>query len=220
MNYCRTIICSLAVLVTLITAPALLADQPLQAAGVYGDVTTYTITRKGKKIGSHELRFARDNNTLVVDVNSEIEVTVLKIPVFTFKYTAQETWRDGKLLSVTSRVRENDKTSDVGLSSNGDLSNTNTLTGPLQVTRLNYTSNHWNPDVVNASRVFNTLTGEASEVTVELIGEETVANDIVAKHYRYSGDIKADTWYDASGKWVKLSFAGKDGSLIEYTINQ
>ena len=206
--------------ITVIATPAFSTDQPAQPSGVYENPTTYTITRKGKKIGSHELRFTHDNNTLVVDINSKIEVTVFKLPVFTFEYTAQEFWRDGKLESATSRVQENDKTSDVGLSSNGELSNTLTLNGPQQVPRLHYTSNHWNPGVVEASRVFNTLTGEVSEVAVALIGAETVANGIAASHYRYSGDIVADTWYDAAGKWVKLSFAGRDGSLIEYTIDQ
>ncbi len=223
MNYHRlnsyTLTC-LTLLSIFFSGPILAEDQAEKAAGAYSDLTTYTITRKGKRIGKHELRITRSDNTIVVDVTSNIQVTLLKIPVFSFDYAAQEIWRDGQLDTVTSRVKENDKVSDVGLNSSGELSNINTLDGPQQVARLKYTSNHWNPAVVNATRVFNTLTGKASNVSVAVIGEETIGNGITATHYQYSGDINADSWYDANGKWVKLSFAGKDGSLIEYTIDQ
>ena len=194
--------------------------QPAVAAAAYDNPTTYTITRKGKKIGTHELRIDKNGNDITVDVISKIRVTVLKIPVFQFDYSATEFWKDGALESVTSDVKENDKETSVKLQSAGGTSVLSSAGKEEKAARLNFTSNHWNPAVTSATRVFNTLTGKASDVTVEFIGNETIGSGIEAKHYRYSGDITADTWYDTTGKWVKLSFAGKDGSLIEYTINQ
>ena len=194
--------------------------EATQAANAYDALTTYTITRKGKKIGTHELRITNKDNLITVDVTSKIRVTVLKIPVFRFNYSATEKWIDGSLNSVTSTVDENDKNTVVSLQSDTDSSMLETNDGSTQVARLNFTSNHWNPSVIYANRVFNTLTGKASKIDVAFIAEELLGNGIKASHYRYSGDITADTWYDTSGKWVKLSFAGKDGSLIEYTIDQ
>ena len=43
---------------------------------------------------------------------------------------------------------------------------------------------------------------------------------MAATRYAYSGDLKADVWYDDAGRWVKLRFRGRDGSVIEYVCRR
>ena len=41
-----------------------------------------------------------------------------------------------------------------------------------------------------------------------------------ARHYLYSGDLNGEIWYDEDGRWVKLRFRAKDGSMIDYICRQ
>jgi len=86
--------------------------------------------------------------------------------------------------------------------------------------KLPYSSNHWNANVLDTSRLFNTITGNVSAVDIERIGTEEIKNrngSVMATHYRYTGDIEADVWYDDAQRWVQLAFKGDDGSNIVYT---
>lgn len=179
----------------------------IAAASSYPTTARYEITRNGKSVGEHSVTFSINHTDLRVDVESNITVTVLKVPVFTFDYTASETWQDGKLISVEATTTRG-----------GDVSRVS-FPGDLQA-EIEYASNHWNPGVLNAQAVFNTITGKISSVDIDKLGETTLnANgvSVTATHYRYSGDIRAEVWYDARNRWVQLQFEGDDGSTIIYT---
>ena len=177
-----------------------------EQARLYPETMRYTIRRKGKTVGEHTITFQQDANGLSVNVESKITVTVLKVPVFRFNYTANEYWQSGNLVSVNARTNRGGET-----------------------TRASYipdstsqTSNHWNPEVLDTDTVFNTITGNISKVNIEPIAEVTLTagdQSISASHYRYTGDIQADVWYDDKNRWVKLQFKGDDGSTISYIAN-
>ena len=89
------------------------------------------------------------------------------------------------------------------------------IQGPLSL----YPSNHWHSGVLNENKVIDTLKGQISNVKISKIGFENVLAEgrlINANKYRYSGDVDATVWYDTIGRWIKLSFPVKDGSIIEY----
>src|SRR6185437_7432588 len=88
-----------------------------------------------------------------------------------------------------------------------------TVTGPI------LPSTHWNAQVIAAARVLNTLDGKIDPVKLVAMAVEPVATGAgprQATHYRYTGDIHAESWYDEAGHWLKLRFPGKDGTLIDY----
>lgn len=81
-----------------------------------------------------------------------------------------------------------------------------------------YPTTHWNPGVLGASRVLNTISGKVTEVDLIPMGEEQVmveGRSVTARRFRYTGEIQPDVWYDADGRWVKMRFNAKDGSTIE-----
>lgn len=175
----------------------------------YPSAIEYIIRRKGKKVGIHSVAFTTNNLGLSVTVESKITVTILKIPVFKFRYTANEQWQNGKLLSVDARTNNGGDITEAQFTPNDNQSAT-------------FSSNHWNVNVLEANEVFNTLTGNISNVSIDLIGNETLQDNndsISANRYRYTGDIQADVWYDDNHRWVKLQFQGEDGSVISYTAN-
>ena len=175
----------------------------------YPQAVEYTIRRKGKKVGTHTVAFSNIDNGLRVDVESKITVTILKVPVFKFRYTAFEQWQNGALINVEAKTN-----------SGGDI--TNASFTPDASDAIAFSSNHWNVNVLGASKIFNTLTGNISDVSIDLVGNETLEENnlaVSAKRYRYTGDIQADVWYDQNNRWVKLQFKGEDGSVISYTAN-
>jgi len=184
-------------------------------------VTRYGITRKGTRIGTHELRFAIDGNRVTVSVESKIRVTVLKVPVFTFRYVAEEVWEDNQLLSVAATTTENKKVTQVSLLNDATSSQLTTNNGTASVERLSFASNHWNPHVIGSERIFNTLTGKESNIDMEDLGQESLTTgrgEVETRHYRMGGDIQAEVWYDQSLRWTRLSFPGKDGNQVDYLI--
>jgi hypothetical protein len=45
---------------------------------------------------------------------------------------------------------------------------------------------------------------------------DTERGPVMATRYAYHGDLETEVWYDDFGRWVKMRFAGRDGSTIEY----
>ena len=67
----------------------------------------------------------------------------------------------------------------------------------------------------------NTQTGTEARIQVSVLGRETIRTtnaSIDATHYRYTGDLVMDQWFDDTGRWVKTSFIASDGSTIEYVL--
>jgi len=206
------------------TAQAADVKTAVEISAPYAEVNRYTITRKGKRIGTHELRFNRSGDSLEVSIDSSISVSVLKIPVFRMDYTASERWDKSQLLSATATTVMNKKTGKVTLSSDGTANSTITKDGKTQtVPAILFATNHWNPQVLGTTRVFNTIKGEASNVVIKKVGnsEVKIGDQMVpATQYQYTGDIKANVWYDYNWRWIKLNFAGDDGSVVNYTLEK
>ncbi len=154
-----------------------------------------------------------------MSVISALTVTVLKIPVYRFRYSSEERWLNGELQNVIASTTEKGKTSTVSMQRLGDSMVLQNANGEVVREQVEFSSNHWNPGVLSADRLFNTLTAKANVINVEQVGTETLNiadQPIQANHFRYSGELRVDVWYDAQNRWVKLAFAGSDGSEIEY----
>lgn len=193
-----------------------------EAAKLYPIETTYSIFRKGKNIGKHRLLINSNENRIDVSVDSKITVRVLKVPVFRFRYQSSELWEGNKLLEVNSTTTTN---KDVERASLKNKDNQSFLTYNTKQTTTNiiqYATNHWNISAVEQDRLFNTVKGVESNVDVQFVGNEPlkIKNKLLdTKHYAYSGDITAQTWYDQNNRWVKLAFLGSDGNQIIYLID-
>jgi len=194
-------------------------------ASLYQKPRSYRIMRKGKRIGKHTLRITHQQsanaNQVDVAVKSRIRVKVLKVPVFSFDYQSSELWLNGQLQQVEAETTENSKTTVVSAKREGQafkLKGTNGGTSSAE-NGLSHTSNHWNPGVLSSGVLFNTLTGKPNQVSVESLGStalELPVGTVQATHFRYSGNLQADVWYDSDGRWVQLAFKGGDGSNILY----
>ena len=192
---------------------------------VYGPEITFDIKRNGKNIGTHEVNFQIRNEQLLVEAKTRIRVKFLFFTAFKFDYTAKEIWQDGEIVSLQSFTNDNGKITNVNLEYGANVVNvindgknySNSLDGPV------YTTNHWNPNVLNASEVLNTITGKSNKIQIDQMEKEMVptsTGERPAMHHRYNGELNnISSWYDDKMRWVGLIFQGKDGSLISYECN-
>lgn len=79
----------------------------------------------------------------------------------------------------------------------------------------------WNSALMQQSVLLNTLDGHEMPVKIETIGMEKVkvkGAEREATHVRVSGGLDRDLWYSPEGSLVRVQFATKDGSKIEYVL--
>ena len=190
---------------------------------LYGNEILFDVRRKGETVGFHRVRFSGDNEALIVESKFQLQIEILFIPVFRYAYRSESRWQDGHLERLKVTLDDDGQMSALSANRVGDViriddgSIAYTARAPL------YPTNHWNARVLTQDRVLNTLTGRLNTVRITPQERETVTTErgaIPATRYAYSGDLQTEIWYDDAGRWVKMRFAGRDGSTIEYVCRR
>src|SRR5437588_6292884 len=83
----------------LLAAAVVLALGPSPARAVETEVRQFTIQVDGKPAGSYQMTILRQiDGTVSLSAQSDVRVTLLAIPVYSYSYNGQEVWKDGRLL--------------------------------------------------------------------------------------------------------------------------
>jgi len=182
----------------------------------------FDILRNGKPIGEHELMVERMGNETHVVARSAIDVTLLGFSVYRMRYEAREQWDEHGIRELSVEVDDEGREIRITGQRRDGWFHWSDLDGreysvPMPV----FPTNHWNPEVLEADRVLNTLTGRINQVTVAPVADDsakpsTLLPEAEVAVYRYQGDLNIHTWYDYNGLWHGLRFKGRDGSDIEY----
>jgi hypothetical protein len=196
------------------------ANAPLDPLAVYGLEHRFTVMRNGEAVGEHRLDFARTASGLSVEAHFELEIPFLFFTAYRYSYRSVAQWQNGQLIRLEAETDDDGERSRVFAErgSDGKL----WISGPkgsLAASPDILPTNHWNPQVVTRDQVLNTITGALNAVTIRNLGEETVETSdgsVRARHYLYTGELHNEVWYDDSGRWVKMRFPARDGSVIEY----
>ncbi len=165
---------------------------------------TFDVIRKGKDIGDYTIRFQPSGNALTVRLKTDVAVKVLGITAYSFTQDSTEHWTGGKLTALSSVTDDDGEQHSIKLGASAIL--------PASL---------WNAAIVKATKAINTIDGRKMNIRVTRIGAEKVKTGhgtVAATHYRLSGDLARDLWYDADGVLVKVAFVGDDGSKVEYRL--
>ena len=190
---------------------------------LYENKILFDVVRDGKKVGSHEVNFLGDQDDFWVTTRFELEIKVLFIRAYAFKYFSKANWKNSVLSEISIIVDDDGEPFSLkGRQEAGEFvvesSKTNFKT-PLPL----FPTNHWNSSVVNEKVVLNTLTGELNRVEIIARGVETLQSGhgkIKGQRYSYTGDLDTEVWYDEKGRWVGMKFEGKDGKTITYVCQK
>lgn len=195
---------------------ALIATNPV---AVYGSEILFDVYRNGDKVGAHSVRFDEQGSDLTVESRFEIEIDVLFFTAYRYLYESEGRWRDGRLEGLDVRIDDDGDRSAVAVERRGEGFRVENSRESFEAQGPIYPTNHWNSAVLDQTRVLNTITGRINEVRIEPRERDMVPTElgvVPATRYAYTGQLRTEVWYDDSGRWVKMRFAGSDGSTIEY----
>jgi Domain of unknown function (DUF6134) len=201
-----------------LSTPAI-ADPGIDPIVLYGDKLEFSVFRNGSKVGKHEVTFKEVNDEVVANTIFDVNISFLNIPVYDYRYMSTGLWEKGKLRSINVNVDDDGEISSFAGFKLPAAFLINGKTEKLSADKEVYPTNHWNNGVLNQTEVLNTITGKMNKVTITKTGLEEVAvknGTVKANRYVYTGELELESWYDLSGRWVKLKFKAKDNSEMEY----
>lgn len=183
------------------------------------DRIAFRIMRKGDAIGSHIVTFARAGDAFTVSIAIDILVKLGPIPVYRYKHRATEQWQGDRFMAITSQTN-NDGSPQFMKAERGpdglvvEGSKTKRYIAPSQT----FATTYWNEAMLQ-KQVINSEDGRLFRVDPTQIPEDLVplasGSTLRARHFRLSGDLPLDLWYDGGGQWAHLVFT-KDGTPITY----
>lgn len=164
----------------------------------------FDVVRNGKDIGDHSYSFSGQNNAFTVRVVTDItvKVPVIRVTAYSFAHQSVETWEGGTFQQLISATRDDGEPYQLTTASRGAL--------PASL---------WNEDIVRSATLMNTIDGEIMSIRVADLGIEVVntqRGDVSAHHYRLSGELARDVWYDGDGNLAQVMFRADDGSTVMY----
>jgi hypothetical protein len=171
----------------------------------------FDLLRKGKKVGSHSIRFVQSKDSLTVDISIDIKGKVLFIP-FTYVHSNHEIWRGTVLQSLDSKTLINDKPHVLSVrSKNGGYDviydgKDSRVEGEIK------TTSYWHPATANQSRLLNSQTGKIillmSSAPVSEQVPTAAGGTIAAKETRMTDGKKfnANVAYDPQNCLIGLNF--------------
>ena len=183
------------------------------------ELMVFDVLRDGSKVGEHRLVFEREDDTLKVSVETDMTVKFAFLTVFRYEHKRIERWRDGELESLAGMTNDDGKEYEISIvRREGHYSRTvngaeEEISGPVAVDSL------WSKDRLSAGKLFSTDSDKIYRVRRDLMGRETVKTEsatVEADHYKLSGELDRDLWYDPAGKLVKVKYETADGDTVEY----
>jgi len=200
---------------------AVLAVAMPEAHAAPSNKLDYTVLRDGSEVGSHSISFERSGDTTTLNIATKIAVKVVFVTVYRFEHVAQETWKGDRLVSLQSKTNDDGTAHHVEATAGEGALVVNGDTKGQRVDSSIVPGSLWNIRAVKQSLLLNSLDGTQMQVSVKDVGDERIkvrGASAVAHHYRITGGLARDVWYDASQTLVRMQFAAKDNSTIVYEL--
>ncbi len=173
-----------------------------------------------REIGHHHFTLTRDGASQRLDTRAKFDVTLLKIPFYSYRHDNVEHWNDSCLTRISSNTDQNGKQFLVQGTATGDgfriTSNSGEYTLPACISTFAY----WDKSFLERDRLLNSQTGEYLDVEVDYIGEDLLEHgETAVRTHRYkltADDLDIDIWYSHNGHWLALQSTTANGKLLRY----
>jgi hypothetical protein len=176
-----------------------------------GETRHFTILVDGKKSGDYRMIITGGTDgSVTLSAQSEVRVTLLGIPVYTFSYTGKEVWKAGRLQHFESRGKEKGKDFSVRVDVDGTALRVVANGQEHRVRADAWLTSCWhlpearyrNNDVVllgcdNGSDHLSRLDHVGTE-QIKIAGAVQTCT-----HYRVTKDVPHDLWYDSQERLVR-----------------
>lgn len=183
----------------------------------------FNIMRSGSQIGQHTIDIATDGKTTTVDMTTNIDVKVMFVSAYRLTYAAREIWTDGAFSSFRSQTDDNGKKHTVNVTSTPDKVTVVADGKRSDAPKGTLPATFWNTQFTTRQNLIHTENGEVLAIKVADVGMEqiqTPAGLKPARHYRLSGGLERDMWFDQAGTPTRFQLRGSDKSIITSEAQQ
>ncbi len=147
------------------------------------------VYRNGKIIGFSNYEFKYKKNILEVMNNTEFEVKVLGVILFSIKSMSKEKYVNNQLVQFNSSTLQNDKNKFVNLTFDKKLENFKVVGSSYKgvADKNNIIGNWWNHEILKSNTQISPLSGSIKEQKVTFISKEVINignEDIEVKHFK------------------------------------
>lgn len=183
----------------------------------------FTVLRNGEAVGTHTIRFSSGDGGVKVDVQTSVNVKLpfVGLSVYHFEHTGQELWRDGALVALQSMTDDDGSAHELEVRRDGGKLHVASELGRHESAGDLIPASLWHPELVTRTVLLNTLDGHEMPVRVSEQASAPVqarGRTVNARHFVVSGGLARELWYDPDGVLIKVAFAAKDESRIEYIL--
>lgn len=177
----------------------------------------FVVLRHGNAIGEHTFRFSRRDGDFVVEVAIDIAVELLGMTLFRFTHRAEEVWHKGWLRTLVSATDDDGRLWRLNAERRDGALRGHVNDVAFDVSGFVVPASLWHRDTTKSRALFDTIDGRVKVVDSRALGEEAVivgGDETPARHFRLTGQLQRDVWYDADCAIAKVTFPARDGSLI------
>ena len=163
----------------------------LYPQGLNGHVSHYKNIKKiemeifkdGKNIGYCNYEFTKNNDSIKIYNETNFEVKLLGIKVFSINSIGTEIYKNNKLFSFNSNTLQNDKKKFVNLilNENEDVFEIKGSSYTGKANRNNIIGNWWNHKILESETQISPLSGSVKDQVVTFLGKEKI--QIYGKEY-------------------------------------
>ena len=191
----------------------------------------FDVIRKNKVIGSHEIKFTKNNGSLLVETNIDIEVKVLFVTAYKFNHQSTETWINGNFTKIVGHSDfEDEREYFIKGQDNNDSFLASGMDGKLELDKNILPSNFWNIDVLKQKEIFDTQKGVSRTIDVKNLGYEEIkvnkknikCNKFIfhaSSNPKDKGPFPEYTlWYDENDELMKFQFTDERRGKKTITI--
>src|SRR5262245_7703418 len=131
-------------------------SEPRQLAAIpLTGRSDYDVIRQGERIGAHSVVFRHDGRRITVTTRTDIDVRLLGVTLYRYRYEAEEDWFDGQLTRLKSLTDRDGEKLTVNITKAGNrihgVCNGTTLDLPASVLPISM----WHPGFVHQSVVLD-----------------------------------------------------------------
>jgi Family of unknown function (DUF6134) len=176
---------------------------------------TFAVMRNGSQIGEYNINIKTEGRTQIVDVSTQIKVTVLMLTAYYLLQTGREVWTDGHFVSYKGTTNDNGKQHSASLTA-GPSGETLVVDGRRErAPKGALPATFWSAKSLDATTLVDPGNGKIVPVSIEDMGPNPVPVDgapETARHYHITG-LNRDVWM-SRGHPVRFQLKGSDNSTI------
>jgi len=187
-------------------------------------VLDFAIVRNGQEIGSQTYRFRQAQDSVEVNVSTRIKFKLGFLTVHRLNHNSQEIWKEDRLVAFSSSTSEKNILKGrakyaVAVQEDGENLSVEADREGWRAPANAAPASFWNSQLVSTDTLIDTVDGGKLAVTIEALGNDNISvngSTLDARHYRVSGDMERELWYDLNNVLVQVRFTAEDGSEVRF----